>query len=80
MCQHPNNLRKHFHEVLLQDIKMAAIAKSAKTHSAAKKLRLGRTYHMLPGQMSPGQLASFKHGPKILPLKFCQNRVSNRYS
>ena len=28
--------------------------------------------YMLPGQMSP----SFKHGPKILPLKFGQNQDS----
>ena len=31
----------------------------------------------LPGQVSPRQLASFKHGPKILPLKFGENQISN---
>ena len=31
---------------------------------------------MLPGQMSPLQLASFKYGPKILPLKFGQDWIS----
>ena len=35
--------------------------------------------HMLPGQMSPWQFASFKYGPKLLPLKFGQNWVSNRW-
>ena len=34
------------------------------------------TGHMLPGQMSPYQLASFKHGPKIPPLKFGENWIS----
>ena len=34
---------------------------------------------MLPRKMSPWQLASFKHAPKILPLKFGQNRVSNNW-
>ena len=33
--------------------------------------------HMLPGQMSPRQLLSVKDGPRNLPLKFGQNRVSN---
>ena len=32
---------------------------------------------MLSGQMSPRQLASVKDGPRDLPLKFGQNRVSN---
>ena len=32
---------------------------------------------MLPGQMSPRQLASVKDGPRNLPLRFGQNQVSN---
>ena len=32
---------------------------------------------MLPGQMSPLQLESVQDGPRNLPLKFGQNRVSN---
>ena len=32
---------------------------------------------MLPGQMSPWQLASVKDGPRNLPLKFGQSRVIN---
>ena len=34
---------------------------------------------MLYGQMSPYQLASFKNGPRTLPLKFGQNHVSNSW-
>ena len=29
-----------------------------------------KSFFMLPGQMSPWQLASFKDGPRILALKF----------
>ena len=32
---------------------------------------------MLPGQMSPLQSESVQDGPRNLPLKFGQNRVSN---
>ena len=32
--------------------------------------------HMLPGQISPLQLESVEDGPRTLPLKFGQNRVS----
>ena len=35
--------------------------------------------HMLPGQMSPWQLASVKDGPRNLILKFGQNQVSNSW-
>ena len=39
---------------------------------------VSRTY-MLPGQMSPWQLASAKDCPKSLPIKFGQNQVSNSW-
>ena len=35
--------------------------------------------YMFPWQMSLWQLASFKHGPKILDLKFGLNLVSNNW-
>ena len=34
---------------------------------------------MLPGQMSLWQLESVQDGPRNLPLKFGQNRVSNSW-
>ena len=34
---------------------------------------------MLPGQISPRQLASIKDGPRNTPLRFGQNRVSNSW-
>jgi len=34
---------------------------------------------MLPGQISPRQLASIKDGPINIPLRFGQNRVSNSW-
>ena len=36
-------------------------------------------WHMLPGQMSLWRLASVKDGPRNIPLKFGQNRVSNSW-
>ena len=36
-------------------------------------------WQILPGNMSQWQLASIKEGPRNLPLKFGQNRVSNSW-
>ena len=34
---------------------------------------------MLPGQMSPRELKSIQYGPRNLPIKFGQNRVSKSW-